>query len=284
MASFNTNVITDAIERQLAADETELEKEKLGFNPLLLYYCEDFKVADDKIIIRQPRIQDFIDYGEDMIYDSILPFVSNRTSMRLFLWNQGIDWNKISDLWLFCYLLNISNPEKTRLMFGDIDFRTFKLCKRETPDGDEQVLYSSEHNIIIDDDCRKLMSKFIQHMFNRFPPEDEFTSSKQLKQDLINRDKQAAIQQKKQLSEFKGSQFLLYLSFCLNHPGFKYKKNELRDVGIFEFMDSVTRLNIYESTRALYSGMYSGMCNLKGVDKNEFNFMRDPNYKSEPAA
>ena len=37
------------------------------------------------------------------------------------------------------------------------------------------------------------------------------------------------------------------------------------------------------SSGALYSGMYSGMCDLSKVNKNEFNFMRDPNGKSEDA-
>ncbi|RHS68127.1 hypothetical protein DW954_01960 [Clostridium sp. AM45-5] len=283
MSDISTNVVTDAIERQLEADQTDLEVEELGFDPLVLYYCEDFKVAENKITIHQPVIQDFITYGEDNIYSLISPFVSNRTSLRLQLWNNGLDWNKVSDQWLFCSLLNQLNPKYSNIMFGDIDFSTFR-CVEIKPDGkSEIVLYSQKHDIIIDDKTRILMSKFIQHMFNQFPPEEEFTSSKQLKRDLINRDKQALIQQKNELKKSKGSKLLLYLSFCLNHPGFKYKKNELRDVGIFEFMDSVSRLNIYESTKALYSGMYSGMCDLSKVNKNEFNFMRDPNGKSEDA-
>ena len=283
MPDISTNVVTDAIERQLEADETNLEVEELGFDPLVLYYCEDFKVAENKITIHQPVIQDFITYGEDNIYSLISPFVSNRTSLRLQLWNNGLDWNKVSDQWLFCSLLNQLNPKYSNIMFGDIDFNTFRCVEIKPDKKSEIVLYSKKHDIIIDDKTRILMSKFIQHMFNQFPPEEEFTSSKQLKRDLINRDKQALIQQKNELKKSKGSKLLLYLSFCLNHPGFKYKKNELRDVGIFEFMDSVSRLNIYESTKALYSGMYSGMCDLSKVNKNEFNFMRDPNEKSEYA-
>lgn len=283
MPDISTNVVTDAIERQLEADQTNLEVEELGFDPLVLYYCEDFKVAENKITIHQPVIQDFITYGEDNIYSLISPFVSNRTSLRLQLWNNGLDWNKVSDQWLFCSLLNQLNPKYSNIMFGDIDFNTFRCVEIKPDKKSEIVLYSKKHDIIIDDKTRILMSKFIQHMFNQFPPEEEFTSSKQLKRDLINRDKQALIQQKNELKKSKGSKLLLYLSFCLNHPGFKYKKNELRDVGIFEFMDSVSRLNIYESTKALYSGMYSGMCDLSKVNKNEFNFMRDPNEKSEYA-
>lgn len=40
-------------------------------------------------------------------------------------------------------------------------------------------------------------------------------------------------------------------------------------------MDSVQRLQIYESTCALMSGMYSGMCDMSKVPKEQFNFMRE---------
>ena len=52
------------------------------------------------------------------------------------------------------------------------------------------------------------------------------------------------------------STLLPLISTCLNHPGFKYKKNELREVGIVEFMDSVQRLQVYESSTALLKGIY----------------------------
>jgi hypothetical protein len=71
MSDISTNVVTDAIERQLEADQTDLEVEELGFDPLVLYYCEDFKVAENKITIHQPVIQDFITYGEDNINFSV---------------------------------------------------------------------------------------------------------------------------------------------------------------------------------------------------------------------
>ena len=65
------------------------------------------------------------------------------------------------------------------------------------------------------------------------------------------------------------------ITFYLNHPGCKYKKNELREMGYFEFMYNIQRIQIYESTHALFGGIYSGMCDLSKVNPNEFNFMRD---------
>ena len=91
-------------------------------------------------------------------------------------------------------------------------------------------------------------------MFSSYPPEEEFTSSKTLKQELINNDKQKLLLRKK---EGDGGQSLLsMIAFYLNHPGCKYKKNELREVGYFEFMYNIQRLQIYESTRAIYGGLY----------------------------
>ena len=111
-------------------------------------------------------------------------------------------------------------------------------------------------------------------MFHTFPPEEEFTSSKTLKRDLINRDKQNLLAMKRD-SSLKPPSLLSMISFYLNHPGSKYKKNELRNVGIVEFYDSVQRLQIYESTHAVINGSYSGFVDTSKIPKNEFNFMRD---------
>jgi len=71
------------------------------------------------------------------------------------------------------------------------------------------------------------------------------------------------------------SSLLPLISSCINHPGFKYNLNELREVNFVQFMDSVQRLQIYESTSALLKGAYSGFCDTSKIDKDEFNFMRD---------
>lgn len=271
----NNSFIQQTIEQQLS-DERIQEVEELGFNPLKMYFGEDY-VISEKITIHQPSIQDFIDSNnESDIYRVITPFVSNTTAYRLQLWDMGIDWNKISNLELFSILIKSIDFNFSKLIFGDIDFSTFNLYQKQTNGGTILTLYSQELDLEIDEDIRNKMCKYIQFMFNSFPPEEEFTSSKTLKQDLINKDRQKLIQKKKEASENKNQQSLLsMIAFYLNHPGCNYKKNELREVGYFEFIYNIQRLQIYESTRALFGGLYSGMCDLSKVNPNEFNFMRD---------
>lgn len=268
---MDASFIQDAYDKQLENLEEE-ERVKIDFNPLQLYFGEDYKV-NDQITIYQPCVQDFIDNGEANIYSCIAPFTCNTTGYRVQLYDMGLDWNKVTNQELFAMLIKTINPKYSKIVFGDIDFSCFDLYEKQVGDGKEIVLYDKIHKIEIDEETRERMCRYVQFMFNSFPPEEEFTSNKILKQDLINNDRQ-----KQMLAKTKkksASSLLSMISFCLNHPGFSYKKEELRQVGIVEFMDSVQRLQIYEVTHALYGGMYSGFIDTSKIDKEQFNFMRD---------
>lgn len=277
----NNSIIQDAIESRLKqnAEDIVAEEPELDFNPLALYFGDDYviKSGSKEIRIHQPVVQDFIDYGESNIYASIVPFISNTTAYRVQLWDAGIDWCKTSNQELFAMLCKSIDQKYSRIIFGDINFSSFDLYEKKNNNGEtEIVLYSKEHDLEIDEKTRNKMCKYVQYMFNARPPEEEFTSSKTLKQDLINNDRQ------KQLSKSKSDRhytnLVSLISFCVNHPGFKYRKNELREVGIVEFMDSVQRLQVYEATHALMGGMYSGFVDTSKIDKKEFDFMRELKY------
>lgn len=272
MGFVNNDLVQSAIEAQIENEENK-EEERLDFNPLQLYFGDDY-VVNDEITIHQPSIQDYITYGEENIQAVIYPFICNTTKCRLQLWEQGIDWNKISNQELFNLLIKRMNLEYSKLIFGNIDFQKFEIFDQIKNGEKTKVLYSKEQDIIIDEPTRIKMCKYIQYMFHTFPPEEEFTSSKTLKRDLINRDKQNLLAMKRDNS-LKPPSLLSMISFYLNHPGSKYKKNELRNVGIVEFYDSVQRLQIYESTHAVLNGSYSGFVDTSKIPKNEFNFMRN---------
>ena len=267
---LQTNMVVDMFSKnieyyqKLAGNEPE-------FDLLRLYFGEDYKI-DEKIIIHQPTIQDILDMGEKEFFSTIAPFTSNATSFRVQLWDLGIDWNQISDFELFAMLIKTLDIEKTKVIFGDIDWTSFDLLAKLN-DNDEPVpvLLSTKNQLEIDEETYLKMRKYLCFMFN-VKLENEFCKGKTLKEEIIA--KQRAEDAKK-LAESKGSSLMQMISFALNHAGFKYKKQELREVGYVEFIDSIKRLQVYESTRALMQGNYSGFCDLSKVPKEEFNFMRN---------
>lgn len=253
---------------------------------LQLYFGDPYQVSD-KILVYQPTIGGILEYdkkfGESEFWSMLNVFIGNTTSYRLLLWDMGIDWNEISDFQLFSLLIKTLKVENTEILFGDLDLSSFDAYMKQIPNEDESnnkeesepkqemILWNPELDIEINKDIYKNIALYIRTMFNIFPKVEK-AKGKTTKKWIIEEDRMNLANAKK---EDTTSTFLPLIESCCCHPGFKYKKNELREVGIYEFMRNVQRLQVYESTTALLKGMYSGFIDTKGIDKEEFDFMRD---------
>lgn len=256
---------------RLTVEQEQESESLLDLDPLQLYFGEDY-VINDKIKIRQPTIGDILEYGEANVYGAAGPFITNPTTHRVELWKAGIDWNKIDDYSFFMMQIQTIDPNYSPILFRDIDFSQFLPSVTERDGVEVPTLYNAVQDIEIDEPTFIHMCKYLQYMFNATPKVEHIKGSKNTKYEVICEDIMLRKKNKKIESQ---SSLLPMISFCLNHPGFKYKKSELKEVGIVEFMDSVKRLQIYESTNALMKGAYSGFMDTSKIDKNEFNFMRD---------
>lgn len=261
----------------------------LDFDELKLYFGEDYW-ATDKIKILQPTIGDILEFGDSHFYSIINSICGNTTTHRLMLWKAGIDWNEYSDFELFYNIIKSLKPEDTYLIFGDINLSWFDMFHNSSKDCNELIYIPRDENnmpiqdityentIVIDELVYIKIVEYLRLMFD-IHPKVEKAKGKATKQAIIDEEEmnlQVELS-KREKEPITKSILLPLISAALNHPGFKYKKNELKDVGIVEFMDSIKRLQIYESTHALLGGMYSGFVDVKGINKDEFNFMRPIN-------
>ena len=255
----------------------DLNNEQIHIDPLQLYFERPIKI-NEYITITQPTIGQIIDHGEQNFYSMLYKFIGNTTMFRLNLWDNGIDWNKISDYELFAMMVLGLEKKDTSLIFGDLDFSKLevkpKVIDENTIGITLRYKLSWGRSFEIDENTYKQIALALRTMFGIFP-KNEFARNKVTKQAIIWEDRENL-----KMREKDGHQSMLLplISSCLNHPGFKYKKKELEQVGVFEFMDAVQRLQIYESTTALLKGMYSGFMDTSKIDKKEFNFMREIQY------
>ena len=266
---------------------------KVDFDSLQIYFREPYQIdlegIPGKIVLYQPTIGDIVKIGEGKFYDTLSIFTANTTQYKVFLWEMNIDWNTFSDFQLFVMMYQKANPEVVRLLFGELDllkFQPFIRMKDGSPPSDdisldnlgdnaEIVLWDDDDQIAINYDVWNHMSQYFKFVFNIFP-EEKITSSPMLKQMYIDRDKRNMERKKESNADSSaGIGLQSVISACVNHPGFKYKLQELRDVGIFEFYDSVNRLQIYEQSVSLMRGMYSGFVDGSKLKPEDYNFMRD---------
>lgn len=263
-------------------------KDLLDFDELKIFYEYDYSPVD-KIKIRQPKIQEIIDYGDNKFYSMLNSICGNPTMFRLQLWNVGINWNDISDFDFFSMMIKNFTPKDTSILFGDLNLSWFE--RFHDNESDSSVLIYVPHDeddepinifeldkeelIKIDEIVYIKFVEYLRFMFN-INPKVEHAKNKITAEAIIwEEEENLKIEQKKHKDDkVKKSALLPMISFALNHPGFKYKKSELKDVGIFEFMNSVKSLQSYEATRALLTGTYSGMVDTSKIPKEEFNFIK----------
>lgn len=256
------------------SEEIALHKQlrnQFTFDKLRMYFCEDYSTQNG-IIVREPRIGEILKIGEEDFYRNLNIWITNPTSYRVALWHMEVDWCKITDFELFCNLYKAIDPDICSIIFPSINISGFEQKYRVL--GEEQyelVLYSEEQDEVIDNNTYLEISQYLRTLFNIFP-KDEYGKGRATKEAMIWEDEQKASREKDE--GYKSSLYPL-VSSCINHPGFKHSLADLKDVGIFEFMDSVNRLQVYENTRALLAGSMSGFCDTSKINKENFNFMRD---------
>lgn len=284
------SLISSTVTASNDTEELKSNESLFDYDELKMYFGEPYWVTD-KICIKCPTIGDIIEFGDIKFYSVVSTLCANTTSFRLQLWEMGKDWTKISDYELFMWLIRGFNIEDTSLIFDNLNLSWFEPFKDEDNDrivlvyvprdenGNEILPTDLESAIIIDELVYIKIVDYLRKMFDIHPKEERRVGGKTAKQWIIDEERiKFESEKKKNEKEGKGNKSFLYplISAMVNHPGFKYKKNELKEVCITEFMDSVKRLQTYESVRALMSGMYSGMLDTKKLDMNkELNWMRD---------
>lgn len=288
MANYD---VLDGLQQAVIEEEQKKQsskKKEYSFDKLALLFMEDYEVKGIKI--SQPTINDILRIGESNFYQALSPFLYNSTSIRVMLWEAGIDWCNVKDIEVFNILNNIQkqNNEILRqvigdevekrenplnILFKDIDITAFNLYKEKEKEEDSEeklCLYSPQYDIKLYEEDYMQIAEYIREMLN-IHPKVEKAKGKTAKRWMIDEDKMNALHR----DEKNTSTLLPLVSACVNHPGFKYKLQELREVGIYQFMDAVQRLQIYESSHALLQGSYSGFCDTSKVPQDNFNFMRN---------
>ena len=147
----------------------DIEKEQYYRNDeLKIYRGEDF-VVSKYIRIHQPTLNEICDFGEQEYYSMIYNFTATPQSLKVQLWDMGIDYTEITPYQLFYQLLyKMYSQEKTSIIFGDLDFSKFQLMQRKDDgsillyqeiDGESVIIDEYTYNMIVDYICK---SHFIE--------------------------------------------------------------------------------------------------------------------------
>lgn len=236
---------------------------------LKLYFGDDI-IINDKIKVSQPTIGQIVEFGERHFYSVLSALTCIPSDMKSELWDtNNTDWQTVDDFELFIMLTRGLTSEDTKLFLGELDLSKMIPCMNQ--ENGQICLYDKEKDIVIDKLIYTRIVTYIREMFN-INPKVEKAKNKRTFNIIIEDDR---FRKSLHKNETYKSTLVPLISSMLNSPGFKYKKNELREVGIVEFMDSVQRIPTIMSATALINGSYCGMADLSKIPKEQFNWLRD---------
>ena len=239
----------------------------LDVDSLFLYFGDDY-VINDKIKLMQPTIGKIVDYGEQSYFSMIHTLTAIPSDMKSMLWDQmELDWTQVEDFELFIMFSQTMTPDKTGIIFGDLDFSKMKPYRHQQ--NDEIVLADKEAGVMIDKLIYMRMMAFLRKLHN-ITPKPEKAKGKRAKQAMIDEDRRNR--------EFnKDKPFRSYLLPLISAIKVKqgYTRDYVRNMGLFEFFDDVSRAQVIDNANHLLNGAYCGMADLSKVDKKNFNWMRE---------
>ena len=288
---------------------------------LKIYRGEDF-VVSKHIVLHQATLNEICEYGERDYYSMIYNFTATPQSLKVQLWDMGIDYTEITPYQLFYKLLyKMYLQEKTSIIFGDLDFSKFQLMQRkddesillyqEVPVGDiynleyefvyhfsnlldasrfigcevdeliEELSKSNRYNdfifanvqfesVIIDEYTYNMIVDYIckSHFIERDLKRPANNSTKM----ILIEDARDEIERNKN-KEYH-SQLKNLISSMINSEGFKYNRDQVWDMKINAFMDSVKRIGKIKNSDLLLQSGYSGFgVNLKEIDNKQLDWL-----------
>ena len=290
-------------------EEQVITQEMLEVDKLKLYLGFDYKI-NDYITVKQPTVGNIALFGEKKYYNMVYGLCSIPSDMKSQLWDMGIDWNDISDFELFILLTRQMGVDQTKLILGDkLDLSKFEIgtgkstglpllyCRidtlfpkeeqgnkkngllskmRKKPNNQDNIISETmDDYIIIDELVYERMVMQIRAMHN-IKVKVEHAANKFTKMALIEEDRQRIQinQIKKQKNNGDDSILLPLVSAMVNSAEFKYNAQELVNIGIYQFMDSVQRIQLIRSSDALLKGIYGGMLDVKSLNKEDLNWLK----------
>lgn len=233
---------------------------------LKIFRGEGFQI-NDKIMIRQPTLEEIVNYGEKQYFGLVRMICSTPADRKVEIWDKlHIFWEKMDEYELFLSLFQALQITDVSILFGDMDFTSFQLGKQT---GLPDLVLKNKDQVVIDRAIHKLMTDYLRQI-HKMKKNVDVGFNDATRKIMIEDDRdEMAMQLKKPFQ----SLLLPLISSLTNCPEFKYRWDDVWSLPIGVFMDSVERVQKHKNYNFVMHGIYSGCVDTKRLDKKELQWM-----------
>ena len=242
------------------ASDNLLEMDELG-----LYFGEPY-VVNDYITIKLPTVGEVVKFGEREYYSMIQTITAIPSDMKSQLWDMGVDWTKITDFELFMLLAPTLSQAKTSIIFGDVDFQRMKIYQHTQ--NETRIMKDPETGVVIDELAYGKITAYLCSAHG-LTKKVEGAANEFTKKFMIEEDRQKIKYNSKQPYKSFLRQIVSAVKCRMG-----YSLDYIKNMGLYELTDDLSRLSIIVQSDALLQGSYSGMVDTSKIPKKNFDWTR----------
>lgn len=235
---------------------------------LKVFRGEGYQI-NQKIKIRQPTLEEIVDFGEQRYFGLVRTICSTPADRKVEIWDKlHLFWENMDEYDLFISLFQTLQTSDVSILFGDMDITTFRLG---TQAGLPDLVLKNKDQVVIDRAIHKLMTDYLRQI-HKLKKNVDVGFNDTTRKIMIEDDRdEMAMQMQKPFQ----SLLLPLISSLTNCPEFKYRWDDVWTLPIGVFMDSVERVQKYKNYNFVMHGIYNGCVDMKKLDKKELRWMGD---------
>lgn len=230
-----------------------------------LLFEREYPINDNiKVVI--PTVKEVL-AQEDSYYSMVSMITATPYDMMVQLDDIGVDFTSINDYQLFLLVFNTLKEQDTHLLFGDLDLSRFTMVVH--PKNNDFVLRDQATGVIID---RAIHSRICQALraIHGLKRNYRKAANGEAMRYLIQR---ARIKMKRAKNKEERSQLEDLIISVVNTEQFPYKFNEVGDLSIYQFNESVHQIIKKIDFDNKMRGIYAGTISAKDLDPKELNWL-----------
>lgn len=235
---------------------------------LKVFRGEGYQI-NQKIKIRQPTLEEIVDFGEQRYFGLVRTICSTPADRKVEIWDKlHLFWENMDEYDLFISLFQTLQTSDVSILFGDMDITTFRLG---TQAGLPDLVLKNKDQVVIDRAIHKLMTDYLRQI-HKLKKNVDVGFNDATRKIMIEDDRdEMAMQMQKPFQ----SLLLPLISSLTNCPEFKYRWDDVWTLPIGVFMDSVERVQKHKNYNFVMHGIYNGCVDMKKLDKKELRWMGD---------
>lgn len=238
---------------------------------------EDYEI-NDYIKIHAPYIHEICSFGESLYYHVINLFTRKPYDIAVELYDNGIDYQSITDWDLFYETAPSIPQELSYIIIDGINFADFvPLINRET--NMKYLVNKENENIIIDEAIYRQMVTYLRYVHYISEKVEYDVGNSMAKKFLIDRMRRKAKKAEKDYLSGKRkieSKIGNMIKYCVNSSGFKYDYDSVMNIKLCQLYESYHFITHNKERDNVLSGIYHGSIDMsKMKDRSILDIIPD---------